>query len=211
MSYNKPIIIIEHLEPELSPWLFLEYRHSSIIHGREFLLISNLPRKYHRLMNKYAMVSEKSVKTLIKEGTIDGKVAIILDPKSPRKLGFSDAVNAKYIIVGGILGEHPPKGRTFELITKELEGVKSFNIGDGQYSIDGTIFYLNYLINHQGDENFKYVDGVTIRDFQHEYRTIHLPYRYPLVNGAPLLAPGLSYYLINGSLPDDLWKEIRDP
>ncbi|MEM0506197.1 MAG: hypothetical protein QXW58_02925, partial [Thermosphaera sp.] len=79
MIQDKPIILIEHLESELSPWLFLEYRHSSLIYGKEFLLISNLPRRYHRLISKYAMVSEKSVKKLIKEGEINGRCAIILD------------------------------------------------------------------------------------------------------------------------------------
>ncbi|MEM0377833.1 MAG: RNA methyltransferase [Thermosphaera sp.] len=211
MIQDKPIILIEHLESELSPWLFLEYRHSSLIYGKEFLLISNLPRRYHRLISKYAMVSEKSVKKLIKEGEINGRCAIILDPKSPRKLDFNNVIKAKYIIVGGILGEHPPRGRTFELITRELEGVESFNIGAGQFSIDGTVFYLQYLLSHRGDEDFKYIDGVTIDDPQLGGRTIYLPYRYPLIDGEPLLPPGLKYYLINGRLPEELWKEIRDP
>ncbi|MFZ8791399.1 MAG: hypothetical protein ACO2OS_03855 [Thermosphaera aggregans] len=208
---TKPVIVIEHLEPEISPWLLLEYRHCSKIYGKDFLFITNLPTKYHKLLGKYANVLEKSVKALISENVLEKEATIILDPRSSVKLDFSTLNSAKYVIVGGILGEHPPKGRTYELITKELKGVKSFNIGDGQFSIDGTVYYINHLLNNKTDEGLSFVDGVTIEYFEPVYFSVNLPFRYPLENGEPVIAPGLKYYLQYRRLPEEVWREINDP
>jgi len=211
LTPSKPLIVIEHLETGVSPWLLLEYRHCSKIYGKDFLLITNLPAKYHRLIGKYANVCEKSVKTLISDGKLEKDSTIILDPKSPVKLDFNALSNAKHVIVGGILGEHPPKGRTYELLTKELEGVKSFNIGNGQFSIDGTVYYVSYLLNHRSDEGLSFIDGLTIEYFEPVYRIVSLPFRYPLENGEPVIAPGLKYYLQYRRLPEEVWREINDP
>lgn len=199
-------IIIEHLEPEISPWLLLEYRHVSRIHGKERVWFTNVPSRYHRLLGLYGCVFEESVIELLVEGFIEPSRTIILDPLAPCRLQYSDFVATKYIVIGGILGDHPPRGRTRTYITSRAPPtVRAFNIGEEQYSIDGTAYYVRYLIEHKSDDGFQYIDGVRIET---EYGYVYLPYRYPLVNGKPLLADGLEYYLKYRKLRDDIWREI---
>jgi len=200
------VVVIEHLEPEISPWLILEYRHVSLIHGKNHTWFTNVPRRYHKLLGIYGSVFEDSVIALILKGIVDPAYTIILDPSAPRKLNYSDLVTSKYIVIGGILGDHPPRGRTRIYITSRVPNtIRAFNIGEGQYSIDGAAYYLKYLLNHKSDKDFKYVDGVKIKT---DYGYVYLPYRYPVVNGKPLIADGLEYYLKYRKLREDIWEEI---
>ncbi|MEM1830958.1 MAG: RNA methyltransferase [Desulfurococcaceae archaeon] len=203
---TKPIIVIEHCEKELSPWLILEYRHSSMIYNREYLLFTNVPEKYHKILSKYGRVRKESIVDLVRIQEISPENLIILDPKAERTLTHQDLVEAKYVVVGGILGDHPPRGRTWKLITSKMpRGVKAFNIGDGQYSIDGTVFYISYLLKYGNTSDYKYVDGITIKT---DHGEIHLPFRYPIVNNKPLIADGLEYYLTHRKIRDDIWLEL---
>lgn len=205
---RKPFIVIEHCEKELSPWIVLEYRHSSLVYGRDFLFFTNIPPRLHKILGKYGRVFSDSVIELIERGEIPSRETIILDPLAEKRLTYSDLVSAKYIVIGGILGDHPPKGRTRELITSRLRDVRSFNIGDGQFSIDGAVYYVNYVWDNGGETGLKYIDGVTL---SFGVREIRLPFRYPVVNGKPLMAEGLDHYLLTGKIPDHIWRELTDP
>jgi len=199
-------IIIEHLEHEISPWLLLEYRHVSRIHGKERVWFTRVPIRYHRLLGLYGHVFEESVIELLVKGFINPSQTIVLDPLAPCKLQYSDLVAAKYVVIGGILGDHPPRGRTRIRITSRVPStVRAFNIGEEQYSIDGSAYYVKYLVEYKSDEGFQYIDGVRV---EIEYGYVYLPYRYPLVDGKPLLADGLEYYLKYRKLRDDIWGEI---
>lgn len=200
---ERPVIIIEHLEDGFSPWLFLEYRHSSMIAGREYLWITNLPRRYHGLMSRYGRVFEESVIDLIGGGSIAPDKVIVLDP-SAREMLKRYEIDGSYIVIGGILGDHPPKHRTYKLLTSRLRGVKARSIGEGQYSIDGTVYFVIHYWRF-GLENYRFIDGLRIKT---ENGYIKLPFRYPLVDGKPLLAPGLEYYLKYGRLPEEIAREI---
>lgn len=201
------VVIVEHLEAELSPWLLLEYRHVSRIQGRDHTWFTNVPARYHRIIKIYGRVFEESVIDLLVSGALNPHETIILDPQAPGKLQYSDLATVKYVIIGGILGDHPPRGRTKTLLTSRIpSSVKAFNIGEAQYSIDGAAYYVKYLLDHRGEEGFQYVDGVTV-ETEHGY--VFLPYRYPLVDGKPLLADGLEYYLKHRKLREDIWREIH--
>jgi ribosome biogenesis SPOUT family RNA methylase Rps3 len=206
VNIKKPTTIIEHCEVDLSPWIFLEYRHASIIYGRENLLFTNTPAKYHKILSKYGGVRSESVLELIRRNEIKLEEVIVLDPRAHKTLTYQDLFGAKYVVVGGILGDHPPKGRTWDYITSRIQGnIKAFNIGEGQYSIDGAVYYVEYMWRNRDMSGFRYVDGVTLKTDQGE---IYLPYRYPLVNNEPLLADGLDYYLKHRKIRDDIWLEI---
>lgn len=206
MGERKPIIIIEHLEKQFGIWVFLEYRHSSIIYGKEYIWFTNVPLKYRRILGKYGRVFSESIVVLVKKNMINKKEVLILDPQSKKKLTYNDLLNYKYIIVGGILGDHPPRGRTKKLLTDNLPDIESRNIGEKQYSIDGSIYYVNYLWRNKSMDRYQYVDGVEIETLN---GSIYLPFRYPVVNGKPLLAPGLKEYLVNGSIPDNILNELK--
>jgi ribosome biogenesis SPOUT family RNA methylase Rps3 len=59
------VVIVEHLEAELSPWLLLEYRHVSRIHGRDHTWFTNVAARYHRIIEIYGRVFEESVIDLL--------------------------------------------------------------------------------------------------------------------------------------------------
>ncbi|MEM1612488.1 MAG: RNA methyltransferase [Desulfurococcaceae archaeon] len=206
MSTRKPMLVIEHCEPDLSPWLILEYRHASLIYGRDHVIFTNVPERYHKLLARYGKVRCESVIALVSNGEMKLEEIIVLDPRAETPLTYQDLATAKYVIVGGILGDHPPRGRTHQYITSRLpHSVKSRNIGNGQYSIDGATYYIDYLWRNKDLARFKYVDGIYIETDQ---GYVYLPYRYPLVNSRPLIANGLEYYLKYRKMRDDIWKEI---
>lgn len=206
MPVYKPVVVIEHCETKLSPWLLLEYRHASIVYGRDYLWFTNVPQRYHRVLSRYGRTLSESVVELLRSGVFKPEQTIVLDPKADRALAFEDLSIAEFVVIGGILGDHPPRGRTWLYITSRMPpGVRAFNIGNGQYSIDGAVYYVEYMWRNKGVEGFKYVDCVVIETDTGE---VYLPFRYPVVNGKPLLADGLEYYLKYGKLRDDIWEEI---
>ncbi len=202
---GSPIIVIEHLEEALSPWLILEYRHASAIAGRENLVFTNVPPNYTRLLSRYGRVVNESVVRLVKSGVLKASEVIILDPNASRRIEYEDFLRARYFVVGGILGDHPPRGRTYANITSKLPECEARNIGEQQFSIDGTVYYIMYLFRNRGIAGLGFVDGVTV-ETDHGY--VYLPYRYPLVEGRPLLAPGLEYYIRYRRLPPEIAEEI---
>ena len=202
----KPLIVIEHLESELRPWLLLEYRHASIIYGRSHVVFTNVPSKYASILSKYGRVIHESIVELVARGEVGAGDLVVLDPRAKSSLTYEELLKAKYVVIGGILGDHPPRGRTHSYITSRLpRGVKAFNIGDGQYSIDGAVYYVNYLWTNRGLNGYEYIDGIYVETNQGH---VYLPFRYPLVNGKPLLADGLEYYLKYRKVRDDIWAEI---
>ena len=52
---------------------------------------------------------------------------------------------------------------------------------------------------------FKYVDGVKINTREGH---VFLPFRYPIRDNKPVLAPGLKEYLLSKRVPDHILKEI---
>lgn len=208
MAKRKPLIVIEHLEEELSPWLLLEYRHASLIVGRENIVFTNVPKEYHSILNKYAVkVYEESILNLFDHNKI-----LILDPVATEQISSNDIDRVDYVVVGGILGDHPPRKRTFKYLSSKAPKALKRNIGEGQYSIDGAVYVITKFIETRDLESIKYIDGLTI---SHEeggvVREIHLPFRYPVVDGEPLLAPGLKEYLIYGRIPSEILSELKDP
>jgi len=202
---GKPVIVIEHLEEGLSPWLILEYRHVSMLAGRDNLVFTNVPVKYNNILARYGRVVNESIVDLVKKRSVPPREVIILDPKASRRLEYSDFERARYFVIGGILGDHPPRGRTFQYLTSRLPECESRNIGDRQFSIDGSAYYVLYLYNNGDDKGLNFIDGV---DIEIEAGFVHLPYRYPIVEGKPLLAPGLEYYIKYKRLPPEIAEEV---
>ncbi len=202
---RRPKIAIEHLEDTVGVWLFLEYRHSCIIAGCNNIMITNLPEKYHQLFKKYCCTTHlKSILELYPQERI-----LILDPQAPSTLTKSDLEKIDVIVIGGILGDHPPRGRTKELLSSRAPRALKRNIGSGQYSIDGATYVVNKFIETGSLSSIKYIDNVVIRgEVNGVIKEIKLPFRYPVVNNKPLLAPGLREYLLYGKIPDSIRKEL---
>lgn len=189
-SHRRPLIVIEHLEPKLSKWLLIEYRHSALIAGSD-LLITNVCRR------EEAEILSKTVKTTCESASELFERAVVLDPQAKELLSPEDRELSEVFVIGGILGDHPPRGRTKELITKKMKNPIPRSLGDKQFSIDGAVYMVYKVIFEKVPlKDIPYVDGVILRSgdgfIEHE---IILPYRYPIVDGKPLIHQDLLKYL----------------
>ncbi|MCD6510905.1 MAG: hypothetical protein J7L11_11035 [Thermoprotei archaeon] len=185
------LFVIEHLEPVLSKWAWLEYKHASEIVGRERLLITNVkdPREA-RILKRIAIVSSMSITEV---GSPPERV-LVLDPQAFKRLDTCDMKDVDFVVIGGIMGDHPPRGRTRVLLTSRLPGCKARNLGEGQFSVDGAI-YIAFMVSKGASlSQIPVVNGLEIR--VNEYFTIELPYMFPVINGRPLISDELVNYLI---------------
>lgn len=211
----RTIFVIEHLEPRLSRWLLLEYKHASSIVGRENLIITNA-KGLKEVLEDIAIVYEESIVELL--GTkLRPRKTIILEPKAEKLLESEDFNDEVMVIVGGIMGDHPPKGRTWTMLTSKLLGkAEPRSLGPLQFSIDGAVYVAYQVSRGRKLTDIEVVDGVEIEvpsPYPGIQATIKLPYAYPVVNGKPLLAPGLIEYLRYKIVHDEeeLIKEFKKP
>ncbi|MEM1606301.1 MAG: hypothetical protein QXW41_08675 [Fervidicoccaceae archaeon] len=169
-------IYIEHLEESLGRWVLAEYRNSYRIAGDLLTItgieIPGLPstrRRFHELVNP--------------------SKAIILDPQAPQTLEPEDLVGFEAIVIGGILGAHPPMGRTKKLLSDRFPEAAKRNIGKHQFPIDASVYIALEVIRGKRVREIPIALGLIIRrkigSIEHE---IELPYAYPIVNGKPLIS-----------------------
>jgi len=183
-------IYIEHLEKTVSPWILYEYTHIART-LKETIIITNLcDDKAKKELEKYVKVTCQSVKELLRK-------PIILDPSSNILLNPQDSKMGDGVVVGGILGDHPPRGRTKSLLTKKFKEPIVRSLGEKQFSIDGAAFVADLVLNKKIElTSIKYIDGLKIeRTIGGISHIIELPYRYPLVNNRPFISRELVEYL----------------
>lgn len=191
------MIVIEHLENTLGEWILIEYANAARIIGEEKLLVTRLcpPPEVEEAFSSYLGKFRWTCKRVDKLYSVDR--LIVLDPQASHPLKPSDTSMADAVVIGGILGDHPPRGRTRELLTRRLAKAAVRNIGEGQYSIDGAAYVAHRILNEGVPlERIEYVDGMTLyKQVGGIYHEINLPYRYPLVDGKPLISERLLKYL----------------
>lgn len=171
--------VIVHLDKELYDWSYLEYKHISKIVGKKNLIFTNVKKGYNKL---------KKLGKVYKEN-ISFKNACILDANAEKTLTKNDKF--EYYIFGGILGDHPPKKRTKDLI-KHIKGIKR-NLGKEQMSTDTAVYVANAILNGKSLKDFKFQDGIELK--LNEVETVEFPFRYILKNNKPLITPGLIKFL----------------
>lgn len=177
--------IIEHLEPELYDWCIIEYRHISKMIGKTNLIFTNIQKKDVDKLIGLGDVKCESVARL------NLKNACVLDPESKVTLTSSDK-KFDYIILGGILGDNPPKKRTGPELTSKLNA-ETRNLGKEQMSTDTAAYVAKQIIDGKSLKDFKFQDTIEIPIAEGE--AVILPYRYVLEDGKPLLPDGLAEYL----------------
>ena len=197
MKAKNVLFVIEHLEPRLSKWMLLEYKHASKIVGRSRLVITNALEFKDELKDLGTVYGESI--TDILGSKIKYRKAIVLDPKAGKLLEPNDIVDGTVIRVGGIMGDHPPKGRTWTLLTSKLLGrAEPRSLGPYQFSIDGAIYMAYQVVLGKRLSEVEVVYGIEVEvpsPIKGITHSIKLPYAYPVVDGKPLLAPGLLDYL----------------
>ncbi len=182
------IIIIEHLEPKVWPWCKIEYESISKIIPKNNLWFTNIKDEKEFL---------KNLGKVSKESVIDMKLqeACILDPNAIKTLTPQDAKQFKYFIIGGILGDYPPRKRTKEELTDKIRGIEARNLGKKQFSTDNAVYVLKQIIQGTPLEKMKFKNKITIKI--NDIESVDLPYYYPLIDGKPRISEELITYLKN--------------
>ena len=99
---------IEHLEPKLSEWLLIEYSHAVRIAGRGRVVITNVKKPAERRkLQRFVRVESRGVAELFPRSRL-----LVLDPRARKSLRPTDVGEDTVMVVGGILGDDPPQGRT---------------------------------------------------------------------------------------------------
>lgn len=209
MAKDKKIFfIIEHLEPVLGKWVWFEYEHASKIVGRENIIFTNVKNMEEaKKLIELGSVLSKSVKDL----PFNQKSIMVLDPNAKKLLEPKDFRTASCIVVGGILGDHPPAGRTEKLISWYLPFALKRSLGRYQFSIDGAVYLANEVRKGRKLEEIPVKVGLDVR--VNKYYTITLPFAFPLVNKKPLISEDLLQYLKKDVVMDEeiLLKEGKLP
>lgn len=172
-----PRFIIEHLEPFLSEWCLIEYENISKYIGKENLIITNLPKKDHKKLTGLAELHKESVLTM------PLKKACLLEPRTNKILTPED--NFEYFIFGGILGDHPERGRTKKYLTSKLQNSKLINpqtrnLEKKQMSTDTAVLVTKMIAKDKIPfSKIDFIDEPTIKLKEGNIKEeIILPYRY---------------------------------
>lgn len=175
----------------MGKWLFYEYMHTSEIVGKSHLIFTNIKRKSDASkLSKLGTVQERSAAEIF----LPEKV-VILDPKAEKPLKPEDFEGKEAIIIGGILGEAPPQGRTFRLITERFQKAAARNLGKGQFTIDGAVYVAKLVSEGTPLEKIPVKRGLTIKVNQNHL--VYLPYAFPVKDGKPLISKKLATYLLS--------------
>lgn len=167
--------------------------------ARSRLVFTN-GREYCGRLSRIAPCYRESVVEL--EGVLyreRGRV-IILDPSAEAMLSPEEAAEAEAIVVGGILGDHPPRRRTWEMLTRRARGMAARSLGGDQLSIDGAVYLALKALEGVHPSSVPLVRRPRLEVELDGLLTVEveLPFAYPLVGGRPLFAPGLEELLASG-------------
>jgi len=188
---RRPLIVIENME-EPTPWVVGEYIHSHRIAGGNLLVSNASPGLAEALTAREPgiRVSSEPVEKLCR-----GRRILLLDPDSPRRLEPGDLGGYDCIVVGGIMGDHPRRGRTRE-IRERLPWADTGNIGPEQFSVDGTVYIISRMLRGDRLEDIPVVlkPVLEVETPLGRY-TVELPFAYPLVDGKPLVSEDVLRHL----------------
>jgi len=134
---------------------------------------------------------------------------VVLDPQAEERLSPRDFSSPTAVVIGGIMGGHPPLGRTRSLLTARLEeaSVEVRSLGPGQYTIDGAVYMALRVARGVPLERIPVSRGLRLRHPGGWY--IELPFTYPLEDGKPVLSREEVEYILYG-LEEDEERALRD-
>ncbi len=182
------IFIIEHLEPRLYKWCFLEYQHISQLVGKENLWFTNIKSPSQRKkLATFGKVFPERVHEL------SFSKVCVLDPAAEKILAPQDAQKFDFFVFGGILGDYPPRKRTEQELTIMMKNTATRNLGKEQLPTDNAVFAAQEILHGKKFSELKFIDGMEIP--MKKSLSMHLPFRYVLLEGKPLMSEKLLEYV----------------
>jgi len=188
----------------IPPWVKLEYSHMQILAGSDAQVrFTYLSKSSSESLDATFAVESKnpslatfschqeSILDLMKISGISIEKICLLDPKAERELLPEDGDNFEWFLFGGILGDDPPRDRTSTL---RVHGFPSRHLGPIQMTTDTAVGVTKLVVADKIPlPNVHYTDYPTIRFNAKE--SVEMPFRYIVVNGEPLLPPGMKELL----------------
>ena len=198
-----PLIVIENYEGSPSRWLIAEYVESHRVATSKGLRVVVAGVSNPLLAST---LEHHGVPHLKEQGSIlcPTSCTIVTDLRAAKPLRSHEAVNSCCIVVGGILGDHPPRGRG-QWLRLTYPDAAYRNLGDKQFSIDGAVKVVLEILKGKELEDVKVLYPVTIKvNSLPSKPEIILPYAYPLKGGKPWISSGLRDLLERGLM----WESI---
>lgn len=198
------IYIIEHMEDGFSEWVTLEYAQIIRDVGASKLILVSVSKDIGQkdipkvLVEMGLQWTHKGLESVVEEfpdlklpPLRPGNVCL-LDPRAKEDLSVGDKKEFEYLLFGGILGDHPPRDRTSELLKLHPGLLVGKRLGDKQMTTDTAIRVTQMIMRDSVPLNeIPFVDYPEFRFNKHE--ATEMPFRYVLdeKTNKPILPEGM--------------------
>jgi ribosome biogenesis SPOUT family RNA methylase Rps3 len=174
------ITVIENCEPEISDWVFLEYKNASEITKGKIIYARTNDNK----LEPFGGVDSRPFTEIV-----ETEKTIILDPAAEKPLSAEDFENFKYFVIGGICGDYPPKARTGPLVSCRMPAAELRHLGPKQLSTDSAVLMVKLISLGAKIEEIETTECLTIEYGEGE--SFVLPFGYVVLNDKIMITPGL--------------------
>ncbi len=202
-SIRPPLIVIEHMEERVTRWLIIEYVEAfrRALENGLHTVITGATTQLSSILTSLGVPN-----TQLHSWELGcPQPSIVLDMRARKTLEHYEAGSSHCIIVGGIMGDHPPRGRGYLLLYSH-PGYAARSLGDKQMSVHTAVHVASLIAS-----------GIRLEDIQLEYPArlllntilgdieVELPYAYVKGDrGEPLVPEKLKELLRRGIM----WDEI---
>lgn len=195
------LIVIENLEWWPTRWLLAEYSEAARVAGEAGyrLLVTGAENPV-----VLAALRSRGIEAVPWRGySLDSPRCILLDLEAVRPLEPWEASAADCIVVGGIMGDHPPRGRT-RLLRLVYRAAARRHLGPHQFSVDGAVKMALLVASGLRLREIPVAVGVSLEVEAGLGRVeVELPYAYPLRRGRPWVAGEVVELLSRGIVYDE--------
>ena len=194
-------MVVDNMEVRASKWAVEEYVESSRVAksiGAEFYISGIITPELE------ALLARRGVELLLDSRSLCNRPdSILLDLWAEKTLDPLEVWGARCFVIGGIMGDHPPRGRTRLLYDKYPYAAKR-NLGRLQFSVDGAVKMLAKILAGMHVNEAEIIYPVSLEVKGHLGTVIvELPYAYPAESGRPMIAEGVRRLLERGIMWDE--------
>lgn len=194
-------MVVDNMEVRASKWAVEEYVESSRVAksiGAEFYVSGIITPELE------ALLARRGVELLLDSRSLCNRPdSILLDLWAEKTLDPLEVWGARCFVIGGIMGDHPPRGRTRLLYDKYPYAAKR-NLGRLQFSVDGAVKMLAKILAGMHVNEAEIIYPVSLEVKGHLGTVIvELPYAYPAESGRPMIAEGVRRLLERGIMWDE--------
>jgi len=191
------------MEPFMSRWILEEYREATAIassSGVNLLIAgANNPIVEATLRRQNIPYTDRHSWEIC-----DTPGTIVLDLWADKDLETWEALNASCFVIGGIMGDHPPRGRGI-ILRSMFDWATIRRLGPLQFSVDTTVRVIAMILEGRRLSNINTASNVKLSiETPLGPVEVILPFAYVLNDqGRPLVARGIMKLLSHGIMWDE--------